>query len=188
MDFSEKMPFSIPCEYSPCGEMLATVQDSKLLIRDSESLEVLAVFKNEGVASKILWSPDSKFIMCPQYKRGLVQIYSMDDKQWKCRISEGIAGIAAAAWAPSCRHVLTTQDFQLQLTIWSLTEEKRWIIKSPKFSNKCQTFSHDGKFLAVVERKDFHDYIGIYHCDSWQLVRVQRECVLCVALDKLQPL
>jgi hypothetical protein len=25
--------------------------------------------------------------------------------------------------------------------------------------------------MAVVERKEFKDYIGVYHCDTWELLR-----------------
>jgi len=33
-------------------------------------------------------------------------------------------------------------------------------------------FSHDGKYLAVAERRDYKDCIGIYHCDTWELIKV----------------
>ena len=32
-------------------------------------------------------------------------------------------------------------------------------------------FSHDGRFLAVVERREYKDLVGIYATDTWELVK-----------------
>jgi len=190
MDFSDKLPFSI-CEFSPDGLLLATVHETKLVVRDVESLDVINVFKNEGTTSKLEWSADCKFILCAQYKLGIVQVswsyvyfvyfmqaydipllkvHCIDDSKWRCRITEGVAGISGAYWAPTCRHVLTVQEFQLKLSVWSLCEEKRWIIESPKYSDRGLIFSNDGKFFAALERRKTKDYIALYYTQTWELV------------------
>ena len=33
-------------------------------------------------------------------------------------------------------------------------------------------FSKDGKYMALAERRNCKDYISIFHCSSWQLVKV----------------
>jgi hypothetical protein len=47
--------------------------------------------------------------------------------------------------------------------------------KSP-FVVQCAgvDFSHDGKYLAVCERREFKDYVGIYYTESWELIKVGR--------------
>jgi len=33
-------------------------------------------------------------------------------------------------------------------------------------------FSADGKFLALAERRDCKDFISLFDCNSWQLIKV----------------
>ena len=28
-----------------------------------------------------------------------------------------------------------------------------------------------GRYLLVLERRDYHDYIGMYHCANWSLIK-----------------
>ena len=46
-------------------------------------------------------------------KQGLLQIWSMRNSEWTCRIYEGLAGISHARWADS-EMVLVTVDFQFR--------------------------------------------------------------------------
>ena len=44
------------------------------------------------------WSSDSQFILCGLYKRGLVQVWSLEQPDWKCKIDEGSAGLCAVRY------------------------------------------------------------------------------------------
>jgi len=33
-------------------------------------------------------------------------------------------------------------------------------------------FSVDGKFLALAERRDCKDFISLFDCNTWQLIKV----------------
>lgn len=59
------------------------------------------------------------------------------------------------------------------MSIWNIAEKTSSTIRFPKFntSQGCE-FSHDGRFLAVVERKECKDWLGIYATDSWELLKV----------------
>ncbi len=54
-------------------------------------------------------------------------------------------------------------------------DKKIYHIKNPKYPDKGIiltmyigiSFSSDGKFMSLAERKDTKDYIGIYHCGEW---------------------
>ncbi len=50
------------------------------------------------------------------------QAFQVCDPQWRCRITEGVAGICWTGWAPDSRHILTLTDFSLALTIWPLSK------------------------------------------------------------------
>jgi hypothetical protein len=43
-------------------------------------------------------------------------------------------------------------------------------IKNPKFHDKGLSFSSDGKFMALAERREAKDFVGIYYCGDWKLV------------------
>lgn len=142
---------------------------------------------------RVEWSSDSCYIMCAQYKRRIVQVWSVTERDWQCKIDEGLAGLTYACWyaivhncchsfrtsinmrmnnrSPDGRHIITATEFQLRLTIWSLVRKSVSYIKFPKYSDRGISFSADGRYMSVVERKEFKDYIGIYHCETWELLR-----------------
>ena len=33
-------------------------------------------------------------------------------------------------------------------------------------------FSGDGKFMALAERRNCKDYISVFACDTWQMLKV----------------
>lgn len=65
---------------------------------------------------------------------------------------------------------MTVTDFNLRLSIWSLEDMSVHHIKSPKFSDKGMKFSSEGKFLALAEKWETKDYIGIYYTNDWTVV------------------
>ena len=81
------------------------------------------------------WSFDSKYVLCGVFSKSLVQVWSILDSKWACRISEGVAGMVRATWAPDGRHVLTVSDFQLNLTVWSLMDSSSVVIPNPKLGS-----------------------------------------------------
>ncbi|KNA09944.1 hypothetical protein SOVF_148840, partial [Spinacia oleracea] len=85
---------------------------------------------------------------------------------------EGPAGIAYARWSPDSRHILTTSDFQLRLTVWSLLNTACVHVRWPKHPFKGVSFTRDGKFAAVCTRRDCKDYINLLSCDSWEIMGV----------------
>lgn len=86
------------------------------------------------------------------YKRALVQVWSIEDPEWTCRITEGLAGLVHARWSPDGRHILTTADFQLHTTIWSLLNKSMFYVQHTKHPRQGITFSPDGRHMAVATR------------------------------------
>ncbi|CAF1587585.1 unnamed protein product, partial [Rotaria sordida] len=52
--------------------------------------------------------------------------------EWKCKIDEGSAGLCQVHWAPDSQHILTTAQFHLRITVWSLTSKNISYMKYPK--------------------------------------------------------
>uniref|UniRef100_A0A1I8II26 WD repeat-containing protein WRAP73 n=1 Tax=Macrostomum lignano TaxID=282301 RepID=A0A1I8II26_9PLAT len=168
MNFSELIPFSGGsrlASFSPSGFYLAEAAQFRANVRDSKSLELLQSFACADQITDLAWSPDSLFLMCVMRKRALVQVWSLEHPDWACKIDEGVAGLVAACWAPDSRRVLTTADFNLRVTVWSLTDKTVAYLKHPKacskyiafsayplergLGTKCVEWSPSSQFLAV---------------------------------------
>ncbi|KAF6165377.1 hypothetical protein GIB67_018821 [Kingdonia uniflora] len=102
----------------------------------------------------------------------MIQAWSLIQPDWMCKIDEGPAGISYARWIPDSRHILTTSDFQLQLTVWSLVNTAYVHVQWPKHASKSVSFTQDGKFAAVCTRRDCKDYINLLSCHTWEVMGV----------------
>jgi WD40 repeat protein len=140
-------------------------------------MQIVHVYTCLDTIDSIQWSGDSQYVFVVIYQRGIVQVWSIEKPDWTCRITEGLAGLVAARWAPDSRSVLTTADFQIHLTAWNLTDGSAVAIKNPKNAGPVRTanrnrkngldFSPDGQFMALAHRIDCRDTVGIYSTSTW---------------------
>nr|XP_020013969.1 WD repeat-containing protein WRAP73 isoform X3 [Castor canadensis] len=181
MNFSEVFKLSnLLCRFSPDGKYLASCVQYRLVIRDANTLQILQLHTCLDQIQHIEWSADSLFVLCAMYKRGLVQVWSLEQPEWHCKIDEGSAGLVASCWSPDGRHILNTTEFHLRITVWSLCTKSVSYIKYPKACQQGITFTRDGRYLALAERRDCRDYVSIFVCSDWQLLRYK---ILLYSLD-----
>lgn len=156
---------------SPNSGFIASISSgNRVTIRSVQTWEVTHIFQCVDKIDKIEVSPDSCYILCALLSRTVIQVFSLEDKDWKCRINEGVAGIIDAYWTPDSRNVVAESDFGIQLSLWSLTDSNSVIVNLPKppytsFS-KTTAFSDCGRFFAVVHRIDLQDQMGVYSVSS----------------------
>ncbi|CAF1087287.1 unnamed protein product [Adineta ricciae] len=174
MNFSELFKVtSRQCSFSPDGEYLACVNQYRLVIRSSTTLEIINLFACVDTIDTIEWSYDSRLILAGLIKRNAVQVFSLDNPEWKCKIDEGSAGLCNVHWAPDSRHILTTAQFHLRITVWSLASKNVSYIKYPKkLSPKSYVFSLTKPYMALVERRnDSTDHISIFdYSANWSMI------------------
>lgn len=156
--------------YSPDGTLIATVDRNRVRIHDTDSMSLLETRTNPDECTELEWSPDGRLLLCTIVKKKSVQIWAREDTGFSCTIDEGLAGLTHAEWAGDSRHVITSSEFQIRLTIWMLEQRKAKYIKFPKFSKKGIAQSYNRKYLAVVERREHRDYIGVYRQGYWELI------------------
>lgn len=159
------------CRFSPDGVYLANAVQYRLIVRQVNTLQISRLFTCLDAIQHVQWSADSQFILCAMYNRSLIQVWSLEQPEWTCKIDEGSAGLIDVCWSPDSRHILTTADFHLRITVWSLVNKTVSYIKYPKQCPQGLQFSADGKFLALAERRDCKDSISLFDCNTWQLIK-----------------
>ncbi|XP_065061599.1 WD repeat-containing protein WRAP73-like [Rhopilema esculentum] len=159
------------CKFSADGKYIANSVQYRVIIRDAKTLQIASLFTCLDSIDVLEWSSDSLFILCGNFKRALVQVWSIEHSDWTCKIDEGVAGLEALRWAPDGRHILSTSKFKLRITVWSLIDKTVSYIRYPKHTNQGLSFTKDGKFMALAERRNCKDFISIFSCGTWQLVK-----------------
>jgi WD40 repeat protein len=96
MDFSEAYKFSGPSPiFSPDGRFLASVVEYRLIIREAETLSVVQLYSCLDRIDSMEWSPNSMYILCGLFSRAMIQVWSVEQSDWTCKIDEGPAGVQA---------------------------------------------------------------------------------------------
>eukprot|EP01083_Nonionella_stella_P281642 958373_1 len=156
--------------WSPSGELLATTEGNQLMIRSGDSLQIIGVHSCIDIIDKIEWSSNNEYILCLIRKQGIVMIWCISDIKWEAKIEESLAGLTNAFWSPDNKHIITISEFEIRLTIWSLIDGTAKYIKYPKYNNLGISFSNNGNYLAITERSNQIDILGIYSVKYWQLI------------------
>ena len=53
-----------------------------------------------------------------------------------------------------------------------MVDKSTLIIKGPKYPDKGYSFTKDGKFMALLEKRETKDALSIYSCAKWKLLNV----------------
>lgn len=64
------------------------------------------------------WSSNSEYILCANTKKAIVQVYSVYYPQWKCKLTEGSAGLQSVAWSPDSKCIITVADFNVSVAVF----------------------------------------------------------------------
>lgn len=165
------------CHYSPDTTLLASTISFRLVVRDATNLEVLHVWKCLDEVSHVEWSPDSSLLLAILKKRNMIQVFNIDDTSWKCRLDFASVPVHHAVWTPDSRHVMTVDNLNIRIQMWSLTQKTISILSDIKSLRKGVAMNSDK--IAVLENRTgkdsptaLQDYISILQynelVDEWQ--------------------
>jgi WD40 repeat protein len=105
------------------------------------------------------------------YKRSRCEIRNIENPKWYCSIDEGIQGMKYSLFSPDSFHILSICEYNIKLSIRSLLDKSLFFIKFPKFAKKGLSFSSKGNFMALAERRDAKDIIGVYYIKKWICIK-----------------
>ena len=170
MNFSNTITYSGLCDFSPNSTFLSIVKNTSLIIYSTSTLLITHKFSFPNQITQISWSPDSTLILISFFKNGLCEIRSVTNPNWICSINQSQSGIIFSRWTPDSRKIIITNDFNVRLSIWSLIDKSTVYINGPKSEKKGISFSSNGYFMALAERDNSKDFIGVYFTGDFSLV------------------
>uniref|UniRef100_UPI00358FE037 WD repeat-containing protein WRAP73 isoform X1 n=2 Tax=Myxine glutinosa TaxID=7769 RepID=UPI00358FE037 len=159
------------CKFSPDGKFLAYCVHLKVVVREVRTLHITHTFSCLDLMNQLEWSADSLFLLCSMHRRAVVQVWSLEEPEWHCKINEGSAGLVHSCWGPDGRHILNTTEFHLRITVWSLCSKSVSYIRYPKTCAKGVDFTQDGQYMALAERRNCKDFVSVFACQDWQLLK-----------------
>ncbi|KAG8239243.1 hypothetical protein J437_LFUL018915 [Ladona fulva] len=153
--------------FSPDGKLIAGANNQELYVISADSLRPIHSIKFGEKIDYIEWSSDSLYLLCASFNAAVVRVFSIENPTWKCKISEGTAGLVSVCWSPDSRHILTTATFHIQISVWSLLDETVSYVHYVKEGKPGMAFSPDGSYLAILERRETKDHILVLSCSTW---------------------
>ena len=171
MEFSNIISFSNIYSFSTNNVYFAIVkEESTLIIYNMYTFTINKKIHFEDKISKIDFSPDSTLILIAFYKEKKCEIYSIENKKWKCIINQSNTGINNFIWTPDSRKIIIFNYLNIRLSIYSLIDNSIKYIKSPKIINNGISFNSNGQFLFLSTKEKNKDFIEIYSTNNFELI------------------
>ena len=171
LTFSNKRKYSGNIAFSPDSKFFAISKGLELIIYDNKSLKPYLNYTFIDFIEDIQWSKNSKLILVGLYKRARCEIRNIENPKWYCSIDEGVKGMKYSLFSPDSLHIISICEHNIKLSIRSLVDKSLYYINFPKFAKKGLSFSTKGNFMALAERNEAKDYIGVYFVNKWICIK-----------------
>ena len=171
LTFSNKRKYSGNIAFSPDSKFFAISKGLELIIYDNKSLKPYLNYTFIDFIENIQWSKNSKLILVGLYKRARCEIRNIENPKWYCSIDEGVKGMKYSLFSPDSLHIISICEHNIKLSIRSLVDKSLYYINFPKFAKKGLSFSTKGNFMALAERNEAKDYIGVYFVNKWICIK-----------------
>ena len=88
---------------------------------------------------------------CPMPHTSSMQVWSIRDTTWRCKVHQGPSGAVHCQWSPDGSTLVVASDFALRLSAWNLGTRAVVHLKGPKGASQGLQFSPDARQLATLE-------------------------------------
>ncbi|OMJ07568.1 WD repeat-containing protein WRAP73 [Smittium culicis] len=177
-------------DISPSGEYLAIAIDDRLTVRQFDSLKILNIFETkyskQPEITEIKWSPNSKHVLTANYKEDKVHVWDAfgSSKNFVFGFEDQVQGIIYANWSPLGNAIYTFSEFKRN--IFEILTISRTVLKNIFSSLNSRikriytkylfidgiSFHPKGDFLAVLQRFEHKEQLGIYSTISWECLKI----------------
>ncbi|CAD8130168.1 unnamed protein product [Paramecium sonneborni] len=178
MNFSQIFPGVIFAQFSPNSKFIVLSNGTRVIVKETEQLQSINFSHSQITDAQIQQieiSPNSELVALSYPKKGYIEIRKLDDRNWCARIDDSIELIQ---WYPDSIQLAVISEFQIKASIYNLNNKN-----VTHFKNQKQiSFSHNGRFMVMSERKDEKDFNGVYSVRDWKLLNYQSSDTLDTAL------
>ena len=173
LTFSNKRKYSGNFSFSPDSNFFAISKGVQVVVYSTQILKPIKIYTFIDFIEDLKWSNNSQLLLIGIYKRNRCEIRNIQNDNYLCTIDDGIQGMSYALFSPDSLYVLSINENITKLSIRSLQSKSLLFISLPKFSKKGISFSSQGRgnFMALAERKETKDIIGIYYTLKWACIR-----------------
>ncbi|KAK6332140.1 hypothetical protein TWF718_002674 [Orbilia javanica] len=179
---------------SPDGTLVASIQESRLILQDASTGETKRTTQlsselsttinflkwsspplsppvvegdEESIGVQISTSPSRILVADDQ----IIEIFDADNEDWKATLSPGFGGIKYVDFAANSDEVLVLSEFGLKVTIWSLKINFHVDLQHPKFGAKGFGYRPGTNHFALLTRPVAHDMLNLYSPESYALIK-----------------
>ncbi|KAI9838082.1 MAG: hypothetical protein M1819_006237 [Sarea resinae] len=187
MECSQCVKSSHPSVPSPDGTLIASVLAPRLIIRSSESLEIVRTINlPPDFASRPLltrWSPLSDDQSTGEHRLrprilladdDTVRVWDLQDSDWTAIINNAAGGftkVAHVSFGSSAGSILTFSEFNFKVTAWLLDTGRSVEIRDPKFTTgKGYSYRPGSGHFALLTRPAAHDIITLHAPGDYKLL------------------
>jgi WD40 repeat protein len=168
--------------FSPNGQLLALIKDSKVGIYNIDTRQQIAEFGHSKNVISVAFSPDCKFLATGGYDE-IARIFNIDTRQ---QIAEfGHSGeVYSVDFSPDGNFLATGSYYKA--CIFNLETRQKIVEFGHSYYALSVTYSPDGKFLATVKSTLYSSNIAqIFNLETRQQIAefAHRDLVLSVAFS-----
>ncbi|KAK4047517.1 hypothetical protein OIO90_006159 [Microbotryomycetes sp. JL221] len=118
-------------------------------------------------------SQDTQLVLAYAASDRQCVVFDREHDESIAKVDIGLEGATNVTWSANGRAILAWSSSHLRVSIHDLTQPSPTLhIMFPKCTfPRGFSFSKDGNLLAILERHNARDHIGIYDCSTWKLVK-----------------
>ena len=170
--------------FSPTGLLIAAVVDhTTIVVRDSESFDVVSYLQIPDVPSHMEFDPTGSLLLVCIPRRSCVSVFPLNVQgsalartfESSATLTESLAGVTYATWVKaSPTTVLVVSDFGCRMVAWDVTVDHAHnaiALACPKLANGFGVASSpDGLLLGVLARSSCKDRVVVYDTGTFEEV------------------
>ncbi|KAG1381420.1 hypothetical protein G6F61_003178 [Rhizopus arrhizus] len=144
-------PAYYQAKISPNAQYVANATANRIVIRRSSmDLSIVNVFECLKPVDYIQWSPNSECILAANYESSRIEVHSIIDPKWTATIKDLAFPFASVQWTVDSKNIITVSQMN--------------------YEDKAIETSPDGKYVAVVHKRNGKDTLSVYHSSSFILL------------------